>query len=122
MSTRAIFSGFRATRTLPDIRQGQSFGSQFSLRCSGSFGSQPGVGTNQQLVEFMLRCGFMAEHSADKRAEKSERNAENARVLQREPRLRLNQVAGRTYDCGWINRHQAGAHENQSDGRDETGG
>src|SRR5208283_1282445 len=62
----------------------------------------------------------MAQQCAQHRAQETQRNTQNAGILQREPSLCLNQVARRAGD-GWrINGHQAGAHENKANRSNEA--
>ena len=89
----------------------------------GFFCSQPGVGADLQLGEFLFTGRVaLAQQRAEDCAEKSQRDAENAGIFQREKWRVLNYVAGRRCD-GWrVHGHDARTNKYQRDRSEESGG
>src|SRR5215469_7010702 len=76
---------------------------------SGFFCAESGVRAHQQLVKFVLGARFMTQEGAHDCAHEAERDAQDSRVLEWEDGFRLDQVASRSSDRGWIDRHDAWA-------------
>src|SRR5579871_2937159 len=93
---------------------------RMSLVRAGFLRTESGVRAHEQFVELALGLRFVAQERADNRSKKTQRDAENPGILEREQRLGLNQVAGRARHRGRIDRHEAGADENQSDGSEQA--
>ena len=79
----------------------------------GLFRAQSGIRAHAQLREPRFRARFAAQQRAKNRSQKSERNAENTRILQRKDRGMLNQMTRRAYDSRRIDLHDARADDDQ---------
>src|ERR1700686_5806596 len=76
---------------------------------------QPSIRAYQQFVELHLRRWFVTDECAQNRPEKSQRDAQNPGILQREQRFGLDQVPRRSRHGGWIDPHQARADQDEPD-------
>src|SRR4051812_23671024 len=80
------------------------------------FRSQPGIRPNLQLGEFVLGVGIDAtHHRAEKRAEETDRNAQDARVLEGEDGTSLDEVLA-------VRPHDARADDDQDEGTEQPHG
>src|SRR5712692_9030610 len=87
-----------------------------SSTARGFFGADAGRRAHQKLVVLSFSRWFPSQQSAQDSADETQRNAEYARILEREDRLRLNQVS-RGGCAGRIDSHDARADDDQQDRR-----
>lgn len=84
------------------------------------FSTESGLGADLEFLKFGFGFRFRTQKGADNCGEEADGDAQDSRVVEREKRLHLDEVpfCGDNVRC--IDAHNAGAHENQDDAREEA--